>query len=150
MKNSFEIVEFNPNHAAAAAEVEKASFSQPWSEQSLLSQLEREDSAMFAAVINGETVGWSGMEHSFGEGSVLNIAVLPQYRRLGIGEALTSALVEKSKQLSLDWLMLEVRPSNTAAVTLYKKLGFAEIGKRPNFYSFPREDALLMRIDFIK
>jgi len=45
--------------------------------------------------------------------------------------------------------MLEVRPSNTAAVTLYKKLGFAEIGRRPNFYSFPREDALLMRIDFV-
>lgn len=150
MKNEFEIVEFKPEHAQAAAEVEKASFSQPWSEQSLLSQLEREDSVMFVAVADGETIGWSGMEHSFGEGSVLNIAVLPRYRKLGIGEALTAALVEKSKQLSLDWLMLEVRPSNTPAVTLYKKLGFCEMGKRPNFYSFPREDALLMRVDFIK
>lgn len=149
MSKQFEIVKFDISHAAAAAEVEKASFSQPWSEQSLLSQLERDDSCMFAAVCKGETVGWSGMEHSFGEGSVLNIAVLPQYRGLGMGEALTAALIQKSKELKLDWLMLEVRPSNIAAVTLYKKLGFAEIGKRPNFYSFPREDALLMRIDFV-
>jgi len=149
MSKQFEIVNFDISHAAAAAEVEKASFSQPWSEQSLVSQLERDDSEMFVAVCDNETVGWSGLEHSFGEGSVLNIAVLPQYRGLGIGEALTAKLVEKSKELKLDWLMLEVRPSNTAAVTLYKKLGFAEIGKRPNFYSFPREDALLMRIDFV-
>ena len=149
MINNFEIVKFEMSHAADAAEVEKASFSQPWSEQSLLSQLERDDSCMFAAICGGKAVGWSGMEHSFGEGSVLNIAVLPEYRRLGIGEALTAALVQKSRELKLDWLMLEVRPSNTAAVTLYKKLGFAEIGRRPNFYSFPREDALLLRIDFV-
>jgi ribosomal protein S18 acetylase RimI-like enzyme len=77
------------------------------------------------------------------------IAVLPQYRGLGIGEALTAKLIQKSRELKLDWLMLEVRPSNIAAVTLYNKLGFAEIGKRPNFYSFPREDALLMRIDLV-
>ena len=149
MSNSFEIVKFEISHAADAAEVEKASFSQPWSEQSLLSQLERDDSCMFAAICCGKAIGWSGMEHSFGEGSVLNIAVLPEYRRLGIGEVLTAVLIQKSKELKLDWLMLEVRPSNTAAVTLYKKLGFAEIGKRPNFYSFPREEALLMRIDFV-
>ena len=148
MKDNYGIVKFAPHHAKGAAEVEKQSFSQPWSEQSLLSQAERDDSEMFIALCGDEVVGWAGMEHQFGEGSVLNIAVLPTHRRMGLGEALTSALIDSSRSLKCDWLMLEVRPSNTAAVSLYKKLGFAEIGRRPNFYAFPREDALLMRIDF--
>jgi len=148
MKDNYVIVEFAPAHAKGAAEVEKLCFSQPWSEQSLLSQLGRSDSVMFAALHGDEVVGWAGMEHQFGEGSVLNIAVSPAHRRMGLGEALTSALINRCAELKLDWLMLEVRPSNEAAVSLYKKLGFAEIGRRPGFYAFPREDALLMRIDF--
>jgi len=148
MNNSYSIVDFLPSHAKGAAEVERLSFSQPWSEQSLLSQLEREDSSMFAAIWNGEVAGWAGLEHRFGEGSVLNIAVSPAFRQKGLGEALTLALIIRSIELGLDWLMLEVRPSNIAAVSLYKKLGFTEIGRRPGFYSYPREDALLMRRDF--
>ena len=148
MKDNYNIVRFSPCHAAGAAEVEKLSFSQPWSEQSLLSQAERDDSVMFVALYGDEVAGWAGMEHIFGEGSVLNIAVSPTHRRNGIGEALTSALINCSSELKLDWLMLEVRPSNHAAVSLYQKLGFKEIGRRPNFYAFPKEDALLMRIDF--
>ncbi len=148
MKDDRVIVEFDPRHAPCAAEVEKLCFSQPWSEQSLLSQLERGDSVMFTALHGGKVVGWAGMEHSFGEGSVLNIAVSPSHRRIGLGEALTTALIKRCIELELNWLMLEVRPSNQAAVSLYKKLGFIEICRRPGFYSFPREDALLMRLDF--
>lgn len=145
---SFTVVPFKKEYAPGAAEVERACFSQPWSEQSLLSELSREDCVMFAAVDGEKVIGWAGLEHVCGEGSVTNIAVLPQYRRMGLGRALTRSLIESSKALSLSRLVLEVRPSNTAAISLYQQLGFQSIGRRPGFYSFPREDALLMQINF--
>lgn len=127
-------------------EVEKACFAQPWSAQSLTAELAKENAVMFAALkSNGAVIGWAGLEHICGEGSVTNVAVLPQERRHGVGEALTRALLSESHKLALDWLMLEVRISNVAAVSLYQKLGFEPVGIRPNFYDFPREDAMLMR-----
>ena len=145
---SLVIIPFEERFASSAAEIEKACFSEPWSEQSLLSELQREDSVMFAALLDEKVIGWAGLEHVCGEGSVTNIAVLPQNRRIGAGEALTRSLIDACEQLSLISLTLEVRPSNTAAISLYKKLGFKELGVRPNFYSFPREDALMMQLEF--
>ena len=145
---SLVIIPFEERFASSAAEIEKACFSEPWSEQSLLSELQREDSVMFAALLDEKVIGWAGLEHVCGEGRVTNIAVLPQNRRIGAGEALTRSLIDACEQLSLISLTLEVRPSNAAAISLYKKLGFKELGIRPNFYSFPREDALMMQLEF--
>lgn len=150
MSVDVDIVPFRKNFAPAAAEIEKACFSEPWSEQSLLSELKRADSVMLAAVKGEIVIGWAGLEYVCGEGSVTNIAVLPQYRRIGAGEALTRSLISECQKRSLFSLTLEVRTSNTAAISLYTKLGFSELGIRPNFYSFPREDALMMRLDFTK
>ncbi|MBP1557581.1 MAG: ribosomal-protein-alanine N-acetyltransferase, partial [Oscillospiraceae bacterium] len=72
------IVPFEERFASFAAEIEKACFSEPWSEQSLLSELQREDSVMFAALLDEKVIGWAGLEYVCGEGSVTNIAVLPQ------------------------------------------------------------------------
>ena len=133
-------------HIQGIAEVEKACFAQPWSAQSLADELAKQNAVMFAALkSDGMVSGWAGLEHIFGEGSVTNVAVLPQERRHGAGEALTRALLTESIKLSLDWLMLEVRISNVTAISLYQKLGFKPVGIRPNFYDFPREDAMLMR-----
>ena len=142
------IVPFEERFASSAAEIEKACFSEPWSEQSLLSELQREDSVMFAALLDEKVIGWAGLEYVCGEGSVTNIAVLPEHRRIGAGEMLTRSLIDACEQLTLTSLTLEVRPSNKAAISLYKKLGFKELGIRPNFYSFPREDALMMQLCF--
>lgn len=145
---NYVIVPFEERFAPDAAKIEKACFSEPWSEQSLLSELKREDSVMFAAILGEKVIGWAGLQYVCGEGSVTNIAVLPEFRRIGAGEKLTCALIAACEQLSLVSLTLEVRPSNTAAILLYKKLGFEDIGIRPNFYSFPREDALMMQLGF--
>lgn len=145
---SINIVPFEEKFAAAAAEIEKACFSEPWSEKSLISELKRADSVMVAALIGEKVAGWAGLEYVCGEGSVTNIAVSPEFRRMGAGEALTRFLISESQRRSLFSLTLEVRQSNSAAISLYKKLGFAEIGIRPNFYSFPRENALMMRLEF--
>lgn len=144
------ILPFREEFALSAAEIEKLCFSEPWSEQSLLSELKRADSVMMAALSGEKVIGWAGLEYVCGEGSVTNIAVSPEFRRMGAGEALTRSLISECRKRSLFSLTLEVRPSNRAAISLYKKLGFGEIGVRPNFYSFPREDALMMRLEFTK
>ncbi len=142
----FKVQPVKSEHIPALAEIEKACFAQPWSAQSLAAELEKENAALFAALDgDGAAIGWAGLTHICGEGSITNIAVLPHARRCGVGEALVRALLAESVRLSLDWLMLEVRISNAAAVSLYQKAGFNPVGIRPNFYDFPREDAMLMR-----
>ena len=78
------------------------------------------------------------------EGYVTNIGVLPDHRKKGIGKALTNQLIDYSVSQKLAFLSLEVRVSNTPAINLYTSLGFKEVGKRKNFYSNPKEDALIM------
>ncbi len=142
----FKVQPVKSEHIPEIVEVEKACFAQPWSAQGLTAELEKENAALFAALDdNGAVIGWAGLTHICGEGSITNIAVLPHARRNGVGEALVRALLAESVRLALDWLMLEVRISNAAAVSLYQKQGFNPIGIRPNFYDFPREDAMLMR-----
>ena len=63
-----------------------------------------------------------------------NIAVFPDYRKNGLGKALTIKLIETAEEKNCAFISLEVRPSNTAAVHMYKKLGFEIVGKRKNFY----------------
>ncbi len=143
---SLKIISADKDRIAEIAEVEKQCFSQPWSEQSLFAEVNKENAVILIALNTENTVvGWAGLEYIFGEGSVMNIAVLPQYRRQGVGDALTRALLKTARKLLLDWLILEVRISNIAAISLYRKLGFDTIGIRPDFYESPREDAVIMR-----
>ena len=67
-----------------------------------------------------------------------------------MGKALTIKLIETAEEKNCAFISLEVRPSNTAAVHMYKKLGFEIVGKRRNFYSSPAEDALIMTLYFKK
>lgn len=139
-----EIVSLTPALVPGAAAVEQACFSLPWSESGLLSELEKQGARCFVAVSNGDVIGWAGLESVCGEGSVTNVGVLPEYRGQGVGEALTRALLGAFDALALDRLLLEVRISNTPAISLYEKLGFAPLGIRPGFYESPTEDALMM------
>ena len=75
----------------------------------------------------------------------MNVAVSPDYRRQGIGESLMVALGETLAQKGIESLTLEVRASNEAAISLYDRLGYTQIGRRPNYYTDPGEDALIMR-----
>ena len=75
----------------------------------------------------------------------MNVAVAPAFRRQGIGEGLMIALVDALRDKGMESLTLEVRASNSPAIALYDRLGFTEVGRRPNYYTDPREDALIMR-----
>jgi ribosomal-protein-alanine N-acetyltransferase len=138
----------NEAHIPQIAQLETICFSEPWSENALRDTLDDPKAVFFAAVEGDTVLGYAGMHDIIGEGYVDNIAVFPEHRGKGIGEALTGALIDYSRGAALDFLTLEVRAGNTPAVSLYRKLGMLEEGRRKNFYRHPTEDALIMTIRF--
>ena len=132
-------------HVPQVAALEKQCFSDPWSEKSIASELVN-DLAFWLVALEGETVaGYVGSQTVLGESDMMNIAVHPDFRRQGIAEAMVDALITELHEQGSRCLTLEVRASNEPAKQLYRKLGFIPIGKRPNYYFNPREDALILR-----
>lgn len=121
-------------------EIEKICFSNPWSKEDLERQIDTETSHFLVADMDGRAVGYMGLQIFAGEGYVTNVAVLPEYRGRGIAKAL---IAEQMKN-DMEFITLEVRESNTPAIHLYKKSGFEKVGVRPDFYSDPTENAVIM------
>lgn len=128
------------------ADLEKECFSEPWSEKAVKeSVLSGTEFILFED--NEKILGYAGIQIVLDEGYITNIAVTASARRQGVGSALVKALKELSKEKELSFISLEVRQSNTAAITLYDKLGFKTVGRRKNFYTAPIEDALIMTLE---
>ncbi len=138
---NIEIRKIDAESAKCAAELEKLCFSEPWSEKAILEEAER--GFFVAAYIDGVFAGYAGMLCVLDERDVCNIATVPEFRGKGVGRVLTNALIESAKESGASVIMLEVRKSNAAAIALYEKAGFTLVGQRKNFYTMPREDALL-------
>ena len=138
----------NEAHVAQIAQLERRCFSDPWSENSIRSELTGRLS-LWVVALDGDTVaGYVGSQSVLGESDMMNVAVAPEYRRQGIAQALILELIRRLAQQGNHSLMLEVRASNAPAIALYEKLGFARVGSRPNYYRNPKEDALLMTLRF--
>ena len=136
----------------SVVEIEEQCFSLPWSEKSFEDSLMREDTIFLVCEENenltgGSTiVGYMGLYLSFDEASVTNVAVSPVFRKKGYGEALVVTAKEVAKEAGAECIFLEVRQSNAPAISLYKKLGFEELGIRKKFYEHPVEDAIIMKV----
>lgn len=128
--------------AELIAEIERHCFSTPWTAEQVKSS--DDSTVFFLAKVNERVVGYGGMYTVLDEGYVTNIGVIPEFRRQGIGAKIVNKLIDFSKEKALSFLSLEVRVSNIAAVELYKSFDFKEVGKRKNFYTSPKEDALIM------
>ena len=140
-----EIIPMTRQHVAQVAVLEKQCFSAPWSEASVAGELDNPLSVWLVCEDQGRVLGYVGSQTVLDETDMMNIAVLPEARRAGIGERLILSLIELLKDRGSRSLALEVRASNTPAISLYKKLGFLQVGRRPNYYRSPREDALILR-----
>lgn len=135
----------NEAHVAQIAQLERRCFSDPWSENSIRSELTGRLS-LWVVALDGDTVaGYVGSQSVLGESDMMNVAVAPEYRRQGIAQTLILELIRRLAQQGNHSLMLEVRASNAPAIALYEKLGFAQVGRRPNYYRNPKEDALILR-----
>lgn len=132
-------------HVAAIAQLEVQCFSAPWDEASVRSELTNDLSLWLVALDGERVVGYVGSQSVMGEADMMNIAVAPSYRRCGIAEQLVISLVDALGSIGVYSLTLEVRASNEPAQKLYEKLGFSQVGRRPNYYSKPKEDALILR-----
>ena len=129
----------------AAVEIEARCFCAPWSAEAFSSSMASGHNRFFLAIEDGAPVGYIGMQLLPPEGDILNLAVLPEYRRRGLGRALLDAAFEACRKGKIESLMLEVRASNAAAQGLYTSAGFQPVGRRKGFYTAPAEDAVLMR-----
>lgn len=138
------LLPMNASHTAQIAALERECFSDPWSENSIRQELENELSFWLVAEEDGEVVGYVGSQTVLGESDVMNLAVSPNRRRRGIAKALMQALEAHLAQAGSEKLTLEVRASNNAAIALYTRLGFRQIGVRPNYYFHPKEDARIL------
>lgn len=129
------------------ANIEKSSFSTPWSENAIRESM-NVGTTFYVARFKNKIVGYMGLSKVVGEGYVTNIAVLPEHRRLGIGEKILRHVIDNSKD-DLEFISLEVRISNNAAISLYEKFDFQRVGLRKRFYTNPTEDAIIMTKYFI-
>lgn len=140
-----EYLNMRPEHVAQVAELEKLCFSAPWSENAVRGELTNPLSLWLVAVDGDTVAGYIGSQSVMGEADMMNVAVSPSYRRQGIAEKLVVSLVEKLTAQKVSSLTLEVRASNEPAIALYEKLSFMQVGRRPNYYTKPKEDALILR-----
>ena len=139
------ILEMNAAHVSQVAALEKICFADPWSEMSIASELQNLWSYWLVALEDDRVIGYVGSQSSIDEADIMNVAVHPDFRRQGIAETLINRLVADLKERDIHALLLEVRVSNTPAITLYEKLGFSQVGRRKNYYHNPKEDALILR-----
>ena len=136
-------------HTGQIAALEKVCFNDPWSESSIASELGNRLSLWLVAVDGETVVGYVGSQSVLGETDMMNIAVAPDCRRQGIAEKLVTELISRLRQKGNHSLMLEVRVSNTSARQLYAKLGFEQVGLRKNYYRNPKEDAMILRKEWV-
>lgn len=126
------------------AALEKETFSLPQSKDDFLKMTASDEKHLLVATCDGNFAGYIGAYTVLGESDIMTVAVSPDYRKNGIGKLLVNALFNelcgKSKAV-----FLEVRASNSAAISLYTSLGFEKIGMRKNYYKLPTEDALLYK-----
>ena len=138
------IEDMKPGDLPAVIEIERVSFTTPWSETSFFNELKNPRSSLKVAKKGGRVVGYICFGWIIDEGHVLDVAVHPQYRMLGIASTLVSLAIERLKEEGCRFVFLEVRDSNGPAKKMYAKFGFEVLGTRKNYYVSPSEDAVIM------
>lgn len=127
------------------AELERACFSDPWTAAGIRETIQYETARTFVAQESDRIVGYVIARISGSEGEILDLAVLPERRRRGIGASLLATVWDAMQSEGVKELYLEVRETNTAAIALYRARGFRPVGVRPRYYRNPPEDALVLR-----
>ncbi|MCD7769832.1 MAG: ribosomal protein S18-alanine N-acetyltransferase [Oscillospiraceae bacterium] len=137
-----EIVNAGPEHTGQIAALEGLCFAEPWPPEVIVRLQER----FLVAAEEDAVLGYAVLSTVLDEASLDKIAVAPESRRRGIGQALLDEVIARCRAQDMSFLTLEVRASNQAAIGLYEKNGFAVAGRRKNYYEKPREDAIIMTL----
>jgi len=125
--------------------LELACFSVPWTREAFYKELTENTLAHYIVIEeDDQIIGYGGVWYIMDEGHITNVAIHPEHRKRGLGKILVDAMKKRAKESHLELMTLEVRVSNIAAITLYKRMGFDEAGIRPKYYTDNQEDALIM------
>ena len=129
--------------------IETASFTTPWSETLFYNEICKAIAVSRVAKINGKVVGHLCANVILDEGHILNLAVHPEFRGLGIASSLIKEMIDIMRDRNCRSVFLEVRISNEQARIMYQKFGFSLLGTRKNYYISPVEDAVIMVLRLI-
>ena len=132
-----------PEDVPFISKLEEETFSMPWSADSFLEMISKDDARYYVAERDGQLLGGCGVLMIAGEGNITNVVIAPEARNQGIGTGMLKFLMQEGDREGLTAYTLEVRVSNAAAIHVYEKLGFVSEGIRPGFYEKPTEDALI-------
>ena len=135
-----------PSQIDEVLAVEEASFTNPWTREMYLAELENRTISFCYLARNdeGRVVGFCSFWRALDELHINNLAVLPEFRRAGIASALLGRVLAEGTRLGARRATLEVRRSNDAARLLYERFGFSIAGVRRGYYTNPVEDALIL------
>lgn len=129
----------------SVVEVELRSFPTPWERHAFEYEMEQNDAAYYLVCeIDGEVIAHCGAWFVMDQGTITNIAVMPDYRGRGIGKLLLQEMLDYCDNEEIGNISLEVRVSNEVAIRLYEKMGFVKGPVRKNYYADNNEDAILM------
>ena len=136
----------SPDEIGALLEIEAASFTNPWTREMYLAELQNTDVSFFllARDASRRAVGFCAFWRVMDELHINNLAVLPDYRRQHVASALLTHVLAEGVRLGAKSATLEVRRSNDAAKQLYERFGFLVAGVRREYYTKPVEDALVL------
>ena len=139
------VEEMQRGDIAAVHEIERLSFSTPWPAYAFEQELATNRLARYLVVrASGQVIAFAGLWLMADEAHITTFAVHPSWRRQGVAHRLMVSLVELSRQIGARRMTLEVRVSNQAAQSLYRRFGFVTVGRRPRYYTDDGEDALIM------
>lgn len=145
---NYQLVPMDKSHLTEVAELDAALFSRPWSRDSWESELYNTTvSLVVAETEEGHVLGYGVLGVILDEGCLEKIAVRPQYQRQGIAQAILDSYLRYGLE-NLAFITLEVREDNAPAIQLYMKNGFAQVGRRKNYYAEVHKDAILMTREF--
>lgn len=147
MGDPWRIRRARPADAPALVPLERRCFTDPWSGLAFEEMLRFPLTQALVAETADGIVGYLIGRAVAGEGEILNLAVVPECRRHGLGATLLEAGLESLREAGAQRVWLEVRASNDAAQALYARRGFAKAGRRPRYYKHPVEDALVFQLD---
>ncbi len=136
--------------------IDRISFTLPWPPSSFQYELTHDDTSRCwvaeypSGELDAKVIGMAVVWFIIDEIHIATIAVLPEFRKMKVGEKLMAALLKDAVKSGAVHAFLEVRETNQAARVMYAKFGFKEVGIRPHYYSDTQEDAVLMNLEPIE
>jgi len=124
--------------------IELIAFPTPWSRQSYQGELVNQFANYFVIEVEGQIGAYAGIWCVFEDAHITNVAVAPEYRRQGLGRKLMEALLAQARAKGCQRVLLEVRPSNLAAINLYRGFGFLPGGVPRGYYTDNQRSALFL------